>query len=532
MCLDFVNECKRNLVNWERGRHGINHPVMAFSLAAIVLGASLFLSAQPGGTEAYDPWPQFMHDPTHTSSLWAGVNGAPNPRCKPVALWSIDFGENIAFFNAIAFTTNSSYAYVGAGTKGAFFAIDTSKPSTSCTPPACTRYRVGSGDQAAAGPIVVSSTGWPHSMGPNVVLVGAGSSLNAFAPPTAVSIAEIALPARHSNLGIKTTPAIGADGTLYVAAGSLLAYDKTKVPPKLLWSAPDPQSLVYSSPVFSTDGKAIYAVSKYYNDNCQLFAIDASPTGGGAQIPATSVSFPGKGGCAPPNVVFPSPAVGAKDGAVYCGHGNSLVAFGAYTSPGVLWTFNTTGRVVSSASVSADTNMVFFASWDGVVWSVTGGPGGGKPNPGWPAGGKIILEGGGPPTIPITSSPALLASAHLMFIGAGNCVFALNQTTGATSWKYCGSGLVAAPPAIGPDGRVYAGFGSKLVGLPAVVNPACPAPETCNAGGVCVSPPPPPSPPAPHPPPPVPSHPPPPKASPPPPPTKAPTPAPTAGGGR
>ena len=131
---------------------------------------------------------------------------------------------------------------------------------------------------------------------------------------------------------------------------------------------------------------------------------------------------------------------------VYCGQGKNMVAFGPYTDNPwkSLWSFPTGGQISGSASISSDSNLVFFASQDGKLYSVTGGPNGGKANPKWPTGGAFNTEQTG-----ITSSPALLASAQLVYIGAGHSVFAVYQANGTKQWSFEGSGTVAAPPAIG-----------------------------------------------------------------------------------
>ena len=169
-------------------------------------------------TAAADPWPTFGHDAAHTSCAYTGAEPPP-PACKAVVQWSIDLNEPINEVNAIAFSNASfasTFVFVGAGTTGDFFAVELgTPPATKCSPPACLGYNVGgnqTGPQSSAGGAVADSAQFgANATGPNVVVVGAGTAIQALSPPRAAPLwtARVA----PFGVGIQTTPAIGADGT-------------------------------------------------------------------------------------------------------------------------------------------------------------------------------------------------------------------------------------------------------------------------------------------------------------------------------
>lgn len=154
--------------------------------------------------------------------------------------------------------------------------------------------------------------------------------------------------------GIPASPAIGRDGTVYIADedGFVLAITPGKDTPK--WSFNTGFEGIESSPVIGPGG-IVYVGS----GSDSLYAFDGQTGAVIAGWPFTE----------PSDVVYSTPAI-AENGTVYFGSGDSKLY--AVNSAGVkLWSFDTDGFVDSSPAIGPD-GTVFFGSTDGKVYAVHG----------------------------------------------------------------------------------------------------------------------------------------------------------------
>jgi hypothetical protein len=146
---------------------------------------------------------------------------------------------------------------------------------------------------------------------------------------------------------LNSSPAIGADGTLYVGSddGNLYALDGTVGAPKWAFLTGDS---VYSSPAIGADG-TVYVGSL----DGSLYALDGS-TGLKRWEFATGDS------------VYCSPALGV-DGSVYIGSRDKKIYALDGKTGAKRWDFTTEGEVFSSPAIGAD-GAVYFGSRDHKVY--------------------------------------------------------------------------------------------------------------------------------------------------------------------
>ena len=215
-----------------------------------------------------------------------------------------------------------------------------------------------------------------------------------------------------------SSPAIGADGTVYVGGDDHYLY---AINPNgtLKWSYPT-GNYVLSSPAIGTDGTVYIGSSDH-----DLYAVN--PDGSLKWVYSTG-SY----------IYSSSPAV-AADGTVYVGSYDDKLY--AINSDGSLrWSFPTRAPVFSSPAIGAD-GTVYVGSCDCSLYAIE--PDGTLkwecPTGGW-----------------VKSGPAIGADGTIY---VGNCDFNLYaiKPDGTLKWKYPTGGWVESSPAIGADGTVYMG---------------------------------------------------------------------------
>ena len=222
-------------------------------------------------------------------------------------------------------------------------------------------------------------------------------------------------------------PAIGDDGTIYVASGSnLIAFDNP--PPPTPTSTLTPSATITATPTLPPAGDGPWPM--FRQDLMHKGAsIEALP-----QIPMTMWTYETNG-------AFNSSPAQGLGGTIYVGNTNgSLYAFNPDGS--LKWTYKTSGPITSSPFVNVNEE-IFFGSEDYKLYSLD-------------ATGNLIwtYETDGP----ITSSPIIETDLWTTYIGSlDNYLYAINYD-GSLRWKYPTESWVHSSPALAEDGTIY--FGS------------------------------------------------------------------------
>ena len=261
-----------------------------------------------------------------------------------------------------------------------------------------------------------------------------------------------------------SSPAIGADGTIYVGSldDNLYAInpDGTKK-----WAFPT-QGLIISSPTIGTDG-TIYIGSQ----DQKLYAINpngmqqwAFTTGGDINSsPALGADgtiyimsdtlyaiFPNgaQKWAIQPDIsnVFSSPAVGA-DGTIYVGADDGHLY--AFNPDGTQqWAFTTGNAIYSSPAIGAD-GTIYIGSDDDKLYAIN------------PNGAQLwIFPTGGY----IQSSPALGADGTIYVGSTDGNLYAI-LPNGVQQWVFSTGSMLQASPALGADGTLYLASPNKLYAL-------------------------------------------------------------------
>ncbi|HUO04739.1 MAG TPA: PQQ-binding-like beta-propeller repeat protein [Candidatus Binataceae bacterium] len=225
-----------------------------------------------------------------------------------------------------------------------------------------------------------------------------------------------------------SSPAVGTDGTIYIRTGSDILYainpDGTKK-----WQFATGISTasfpVMSSPAIGTDG-TIYVGA----DDGKLYAVNP----GGTQKWAFTTSFG----------IHSSPVVGA-DGTIYVGSDDeNLYAINPDGSQ--KWAFWTGDNVWASPAIGAD-GTIYVCSVDGNLHAVTdGGEGSVTQRWAFPTGG-----------VDYESSPAIGVDGTI-YIGSGSDKLYAINSDGTQRWAFAAGGAVwLSSPAIGADGTIFVG---------------------------------------------------------------------------
>lgn len=241
-----------------------------------------------------------------------------------------------------------------------------------------------------------------------------------------------------SNLRIESSPAVGPDGTLYVAAkagvsiGRLFAINAEG---KEVWPQP------FMFPDWVDSSPAIAPVRGNSDDGTiyvgcfdgRLYAI--RPNGTQKWVfPTTATSY-----------IYSSPAIGA-DGTIYFGTGD-FMAPGSYmlyaVSPaGVkLWSREAGGEIESSPAVAAD-GTIYYGSVDNNVYARA------------PDGTELYRYATGGDVV---ASPAIGADGTVFVGSADQYLYALTPALNL-KWRFSTNGGIDASPVTGADGTLY--FGS------------------------------------------------------------------------
>ena len=224
---------------------------------------------------------------------------------------------------------------------------------------------------------------------------------------------------------VQTSPAIGADGTIYIGSNDDNVYAINSADGSQKWMFIT-KSQVHSCPAIGVDG-TIYVGST--DDN--LYALN--PADGSQKWMFTT------GGA-----VGSSPAIGA-DGTIYVGSGdNNLYAINPVDGS-QKWKFTTGASVWSSPAVGAD-GTIYVGSNDDNLYAINPADGSQK----WMfTTGSQIMD----------SSPAIAADGTI-YVGSedpSDSLYAINPADGSQKWMFTTGGKVDSSPTIGSDGTIYVG---------------------------------------------------------------------------
>jgi outer membrane protein assembly factor BamB len=227
---------------------------------------------------------------------------------------------------------------------------------------------------------------------------------------------------------IESSPAIGADGTIYVGSwdSKLHAVNPNGT---LKWSYTTGNEIL-SSPAIGADG-TIYVGSL----DSTLHAVN--PNGTFKWSYATGGS------------IYSSPAIGA-DGTIYVGSDDHKLH--AINSDGTLkWAYTTGERIESSPAIGAD-GTIYVGGVDSKLYAI---------NPKGTLKWAYNTRGVGF----YYSSPAIGANGTIYVGSLDAKLYAVNPN-GSLKWSYTTGNMINSSPAIGADGTIYVGSdGSKLYAI-------------------------------------------------------------------
>jgi len=236
---------------------------------------------------------------------------------------------------------------------------------------------------------------------------------------------------------VRSCPAIGSDGLLYAPSFQ-------RIPgPTISWFAArnvstgqevwnvSTRPFEPSAPAVAADGMVYVSVGdSSVPGRGKVYALDGRDG-------HTAWEFPADGGW------VAAPVVGAGD-VVYVGSGDvggTVYALAGATGQ-MLWKFVSGAPALASAAIGSD-GTVYIGSYDGKFYALDGATG----HEHWES-----LTGGA-----VVSSPAI-GEDGTVYVGSDDKrLYALNGATGQKRWEFPTGGPVRSSPAIGADGTVYVG---------------------------------------------------------------------------
>jgi outer membrane protein assembly factor BamB len=223
---------------------------------------------------------------------------------------------------------------------------------------------------------------------------------------------------------VNSSPAIGADGTIYVgAANGLYALNPADGTQK--WKI---TSSTACSPALGADGRL-------YSNASSALGVSAINPADGSIIWSSGITA---------NAGFPTGSVAlGGDGTIYFTAGSGT-AYRLYAlNPGdgsVKWSFLSDSQLTSCPAIGAD-GTVYIAGLNYYIYALSPLDGSIK----WSYRAKAAVY----------SSPAIAADGTV-YVGSDDYwLYALNPADGSLKWRGAGVGVIRSSPAIGPDGTIY-----------------------------------------------------------------------------
>ena len=222
--------------------------------------------------------------------------------------------------------------------------------------------------------------------------------------------------------GILSTPAIAADGTVYITSvdGRLYAVDKKGTKK---WAFATDRKL-FSSPAVGTDGTVYFGT-----EDLKLYAINPNGT--------LKWTF------AAGDAVRATPVIGA-DGTVYVAtHNGTLYAL--HPDGTTKWQFSNPGRSYMSSQLAIHSDDTLYVTWGYELYAINA------------TDGKLKKLYGGWSSL---TSFAIGADGAIYAVAeetkyAAKTVYAVYPSDGSIRWKYKTDDLYSSPPVVDRDGTVY-----------------------------------------------------------------------------
>jgi len=222
--------------------------------------------------------------------------------------------------------------------------------------------------------------------------------------------------------GILSTPAIGADGTVYITStdGRLYAVDKKGAKK---WAFATDQKL-FSSPAVGTDGTVYFGTV-----DGKLYAVRPNGT----------LKWTFAAGAA----VRAAPVIGADD-TVYVATQNGIL-YALHPDGTIKWQFANPGKRYISSQLTLHSDGTLYVSWGYELYAVSMND------------GKLKKLYSGWSNL---SSFAIGADGAIYVVGeeakpSGKTVFAINPGDGTIRWKYQTDDIQSSPPVVDRSGNVY-----------------------------------------------------------------------------
>lgn len=232
---------------------------------------------------------------------------------------------------------------------------------------------------------------------------------------------------------IHSSPAIGADGTVYVGewalsedgsfASKVRALDAISGGELWAFTTGD---WIWGAPAVGTDG-TVYVGS----DDSNLYALDGAT--GDLQWAFTTGDY-----------VEGSPAIGA-DGTVYFGSWDGIVYALDGATGATKWTYDTASAVMGNPAIAKD-GTVYVGDLSGKVYALDGA-----------TGAELWVYVMGLPTGDQVWGGPAVGEDGTVYVGGytSGKLYALDGITGEKKWEYAAGSALISCPAIGADGTVY-----------------------------------------------------------------------------
>jgi outer membrane protein assembly factor BamB len=231
----------------------------------------------------------------------------------------------------------------------------------------------------------------------------------------------------HTGGGVRSSPAIGTDGAIYVGSMDGSFYSITPGG-STNWVLPL-GDVIRASPALGADG-TIY-ITSVSNSVDRLFAL--TPDGSRKWISVLGPGIGGQGGSGQSS----SPSIG-PDGTIYVPSSVSQKLYAIDETGSIKWSFPLGGPTYCSPAIGPD-GTIYIGGDAGALYAVD------------PRGHKKWMF----PTGLMESSPAVASNGTIYAASLTGWLYAIDPN-GVQKWRFGGTGF-SSSPAIASDGRIYIG---------------------------------------------------------------------------